>query len=55
MVAGEDETWRQIELIDVDSDGDVDLVRIQMSIRPDLVRRLTEGPAGTKPHPCAAE
>ena len=30
MIAGDDESWWQIEVIDVDSDGDFDLVRIHL-------------------------
>jgi cyanophycinase len=30
MLAGDDERWSQIELIDVDSDGDIDLLRIHL-------------------------
>ena len=30
MIAGDDESWWQIEVIDVDSDGEIDLVRIHL-------------------------
>ena len=30
LVAGDDESWWQIEVIDVDSDGEIDLVRIHL-------------------------
>jgi hypothetical protein len=29
MIAGHDESWWQIEVIDVDSDGEIDLLRIR--------------------------
>ena len=30
MIAGDDESWRQIEVVDVDSDGEADLLRIHL-------------------------
>ena len=30
MIAGDDESWWQIEVIDVDSDGEIDLLRIHL-------------------------
>jgi cyanophycinase len=30
MLAGDDESWRQIEVIDLDSDGEIDLLRVHL-------------------------